>query len=195
MKKPQAALAFSMFGVAALIACSCGSTSSSVHEHTSFSKADSLTDAYLVLSDSVLQSWNRIVGSEIDKSRTLQDLIDDLDNAQLLTEEVRESFQIRMEQLEKIRFTQETISDSQVVQDYDVALQAIIDDLGKINVTGGSDPKAMLKYLQESSFINRISYDSLARSFNDFIQKNKTILKDLDTSNELSAKPLFVKIK
>jgi hypothetical protein len=181
--------------VTALFACAC-STSNSIHEHTRFSKADSLTDAYLVLSDSVLQSWNRIVVNEMDKSKTLQELIEDLDHAHLLTDELRESFEVRMDQLEKIRFTQETIEDQQIVQDYDVALQSIIDDISKIAKSPGSpDANAMFKYLQQNSFVNRLSYDSLARSFNEFVQKNKTALKDIETEKELDEKPLFVKIK
>src|SRR5688572_6562992 len=176
----------SLIGLAvmALFACAC-STSNSIQEHTRFSKADSLTDAYLVLSDSVLQSWNRIVGNEMDKSRTLQELIEDLDNAQLLTDELRESFAVRIDQLEKIRFTQETIGDWQIVQDYDLALQSLIDDIAKISKSPGPDANAMFKYLQENSFINRVSYDSLARTFNEFVQKNKATLKDIEMGQEL----------
>jgi hypothetical protein len=183
----------SLIGLAALaaIACAC-STSNSINEHTRFSKADSLTDAYLVLSDSLLQSWNRVVGNELDKSRTLQEIITELDRAKLLTEELRESFDVRIEQLEKIRFTQATIEDRQTVTDYDVAFQSIIDDISQL--TKSPSPTAF-QYLQESSLINRLSYDSLARSFNEFIQKNKNALKDIDAGTELEAKPVFVKIK
>lgn len=181
--------------VVALFACAC-STSNSIHEHTRFSKADSLTDAYLVLSDSVLQSWNRIVGNEVDKSRTLQELIDDLDNAQLLSDELRESFAVRVDQLEKIRFTQESIDDNQIVEDYDLALQSIVDDLSKLaNTPGSPDPRTMFKFLQENSVVNRQLYDSLARTFNEFVQKNKAALKDVEMGQELDEKPLFVKIK
>jgi hypothetical protein len=179
----------------ALLACAC-STSNSIQEHTRFSKADSLTDAYLVLSDSVLQSWNRIVGNEVDKTRTLQELISDLDNAQLLSDELRESFAVRIDQLEKIRFTQETIEDEQTVEDYDLALHSIIDDVAKITSAPGSpDPKAMFEYLLESSLVNRSMYDSLARTFNEFVQKNKAALKDIEMGQELDEKPVFVKIK
>ncbi|HZY82119.1 MAG TPA: hypothetical protein VFE50_21490 [Cyclobacteriaceae bacterium] len=182
----------SLMGIAvvAAFACACSSTSNSVHEHTSFSKADSLTDAYLVLSDSVLQSWNRIVGNEMDKSRTLQELIQDLDRANLLSDEIRESFQVRLEQLEKIRFTQQNIEIQQVVEDYDLAVQSIIDDIARISK---SDTKSVFGYLQQSSILNRMSYDSLARSFNEFLRENKSALKEV--SNELEAKPVFVKVK
>jgi hypothetical protein len=185
----------SLFGIAALAAAAfaCGS-SSSINEHssTTFSKADSLTDAYLVLSDSVLQSWNRVVSNEVDKSRTLQDIIHDLDNASMLTDELRESFQVRMEQLEKIRFTQQSIADPQIVEDYDIAFKSIVDDLSKLAKT--DENQAFLR-LEKNSFLNRISYDSLARSFNDFVQKNGQMLKDVNTNNELVAKPLFVNVK
>ena len=183
----------SLTGVTAVaaIACAC-STSNSIHEHAStFSKADSLTDVHLVLSDSVLQSWNRIVSTEMDKTRTLQEVIDDLDAATLLSDELRESFEVRMEQLEKIRFTQETVGDPQIVEDYDLAFQTLVNDLEKFTKDNGE-----FKFLQEHSITNRISYDSLARSFNMFIQKNKSMLKEVNTNNtELEAKPLFVNIK
>jgi hypothetical protein len=177
--------------VAAAFACAC-STSNSVNEHTSFSKADSLTDAYLELSDSVLQSWNRVVGNEMDKERTLEEIINDLDQAHLLTDELRESFQVRMDQLEKIRFTQETIANQQVVEDYDLAVQSIIDDLTRIS---DSDAETPFKFLLKNSYLNRASYDSLAKSFNDFVKENRDALKDINSSNELETKPVFVKIK
>jgi hypothetical protein len=187
----------SLIGLVALAALTCAcSTSNSVNEHTRFSKADSLTDAYLVLSDSLLQSWNRIVGTEMDKSRTLQEFIHDLDHANLLTEELRESFQVRIDQLDKIRFTQKTIDDQQTVQDYDLALQSIVNDVAQLSKSAsGPDARAMFKYLQENSLVNRLSYDSLAHTFNEFIRENRNVLKDLDTSTELDMKPVFVKIK
>ena len=176
----------------AAIACAC-STSNSIHEHTAtFSKADSLTDAYLVLSDSLLQSWNRIVSTEMDKARALQEIINDLDNASLLSDELRESFQVRMEQLEKIRFTQESIQDPQAVEDYDVAFQSIVNDITTVTK---DDANKMFGYLLQSSAVNRRSYDSLAGAFNQFVQENKSVLKEADTNNELDMKPLFVKIK
>jgi hypothetical protein len=181
----------SLMGIAVVTAFACAcSSSNSIHEHTSFSRADSLTDAYLVLSDSVLQSWNRIVGNEMDKTRTLQELIEDLDHANLLSDEVRESFQVRIEQLDKIRFTQENIEDEQVVEDYDLAVQSIIDDIARISNT---DTRAAFKYFQENSITNRMSYDSLARTFNEFLKENRNALKEV--GNELEAKPVFVKIK
>jgi hypothetical protein len=179
----------SLIGLAVLaaIACAC-STSNSIHEHTTFSKADSLTDAYLVLSDSVLQSWNRILSNEIDKSRSLQEIITDLDNASLLSDELRESFQVRMEQLEKIRFTQATIEDPQIVEDYDLAFQSIVDDLAKITK---DDTNSLFKYLQDHAEMNRLSYDKFARSFNEFLKEYRTVLEDINSNNELDAKPLF----
>src|ERR1041384_6256913 len=159
----------SLTGVAAVaaIACAC-STSNSIHEHTSsFSKVDSLTDAYLVLNDSVLQSWNRIVSTEMDKTRALEEIISDLDDASLLSDELRESFQVRMEQLQKIRFTQESIKDPQAVEDYDVAFQSIVNDLTRITK---DDANKLFQYLQENSTVNRLSYDSLANAFNSFVQ-------------------------
>ena len=174
------------------IACS---TSGTVHEHTSFSKADSLTDVYLVLNDSVLQSWNRIVGGEIDKTRTLQEIINDFNAANLLSEEMRESFQVRIDQLDRIRFTQETIVDPQVVEDYDLALQSLIDDLSELAAEGKKDPNNMFGYLRKNTLVNRVSYDSLARTFNQFIEQNRSVLEDMTSSNELRQKPLFVKGK
>jgi len=183
-----------LIGVAAVAAITCAcSTSNTIHEHTSsFSKADSLTDIYLVLNDSVLQSWNRIVSTEVDKARTLQEIIGDLDAASILSDELRESLQVRMEQLEKIRFTQESIKDPQAVQDYDVAFKSIVDDITRLTK---DDSEKMFGNLIISSSNNRLSYDKIANAFNAFVQKNKAMLKDVSTNNELEAKPLFVNIK
>ncbi len=182
-----------LIGIATLttlaIACS---SSSSIHERTNFSKADSLTDRYLVLSDSLLESWNKLVSNEIDKTRTLQEIVNDLDQANVLTPEMRESFQVRIDQLDKIRFSQQDIENEQLVEDYDLAVQSLVDDISHI---ARRDSKDLFEYFQKSTLLRRVSYDSLAKVFNDFVNKNRSTLDGLASESELEEKPMFATVK
>lgn len=183
----------SLIGIAIVsaLALAC-SSSSSIHEHTGFSKADSLTDRYLTLSDSLLESWNKLVSNEIDKSRAIQEIVNDLDESGLLSPEMRESFQVRIDQLDKIRFSQQDIQDEQLVEDYDVALKSLVKDISQV---ARPDSKDLFEYFEKSTLVRRVSYDSLAKTFNEFVKQNRSVLDGLASETELQEKPLFATAK
>lgn len=182
-------------GIVVLSAMSC-SSSSSIHERTNFSKTDSLTDAYLVLNDSLLQSWNRIVQDEIEKSRTLQELFNDLDEEHQLSEDIRTSILSRMEALDAMRFDQHDMIDPQVVEDYDKAWTSLVNDIASASKT--ASVKATIDWfdwMKKNTDRHRNYYDSLASTFNEFVSRNKSSLMEFNTENQLDPKPLFWETK
>lgn len=179
-------------GVFIFTICAC-STTSTVQEHTQFSRLDSLTETYLVLNDSILMSWNRIVSDELDKSKTFQELIDKIKEGGQTGGDEIESLQLRILQLDRIRFNQKNMDQPHVVEEYDKACVAIVNDLIS-NTTPMSEAISTRDWFESArlaAYTRRAYYDSLAAEFNTFVVKHKATLRDLGPTTQLDVKPMF----
>ncbi len=174
----------------------CGS-SGNIQERTQFTRLDSLTDEYLVLQDSVLQSWNRVVKTETDRSRVLKALVQQL--AHSANSPTIESLQTQVAQLEKIRFTPKSISNPHVVDEYDEACKNLLEHIHQLSEKAGAlaHSEDFMQQVQSAeraslkSFFQRARYDSLASSFNAFVESNWNELKEIERNAHLERKPLF----
>jgi hypothetical protein len=173
------------------------SSSSNLQEKTKFTKLDSLTDTYLVYQDSLLQSWSLMVKTENEKAKSLQEIFNDLAPG-LTDKQLVASFQTRIDQLERIRFTQKSLGNIHVVDEYDHALESILKDLEVLHEkargidTGNLvDHVEWIKKAQIRSGLQRYRYDSIAYSFNKFLESNKNYLEDIERNIHLENKPLF----
>lgn len=174
------------------LVCAC-STTTTVQEKTHFSRLDSLTDTYLALNDSLLTSWNRVVRDEIDKSKTFQELIDKIKaNGETGAREV-EALQMRILQLDRIRFNQKNMDQPHVVEEYDKACVAIVNDLiAKTSpMEEAVSTRDWFEEFRAANYARRAYYDSLAEAFNTFVRQHRTTLKDLGPTTQLDEKPLF----
>jgi hypothetical protein len=181
-----------LFGLGLIIFAASCSTSSTLHERTQFSRTDSLTEIYLVLQDSLLQSWNRIVSMEMSRNETLGNIINDLQRSTVITEEEWTGYQASLEQLERIRFTQKNMIDPHVIEEYDKASTELVKQISLLSIESARLQKAAsdLESYHASNLQHRLTYDSIAREFNTFIQNNSTDLS-LDSNLRLEKKPLF----
>lgn len=177
-----------------LLACS---SSNNFQEKTNFTHLDSLTDTYLILQDSVLQSWNRVLKAESEKSKTLQTLLSELSRDREVDAFVLSSLHDQLNQLEKIRFTPKTLGNPHVVTEYDRACSLIVQQLQELSATKMKDASegfqgALLWFgeMQGSSLTHRAYYDSLASVFNDFIEAHRAELGEIE-HKPLDSKPLF----
>jgi hypothetical protein len=180
----------------AILGCS---SSHSLQERTKFTHLDSLTDTYLTLQDSVLQSWNRVLKLESDKSKTLQELISQVTSGSGIEPGMVESLKTQLAQLEKIRFNTSTLSNPHVVNEYDQACQSLVQALVELakTRTDFAPPHSFvsdihwMEKVDRLSFVQRNYYDSLAQAFNRFVEANRTALKEIERSGHLDTKPLF----
>jgi hypothetical protein len=179
-------------GLVIIMAGASCSSSSTLHERTHFSRADSLTEVYLVLQDSLLQSWNRIMRTELDRSAALNSIIDNMQRTTLINDEEWKAYRSTLEQLERIRFTQRSMNDPHVIEEYDKACSELVRQLTVLSIASAQMQKAadQLASFNESNVYYRRYYDSLAYEFNTFIQVNSVDLS-LDSNLQLEKKPMF----
>jgi len=173
-------------------ATSC-SSSTTVHERTHFSRTDSLTDIYLVFQDTLLQSWNRVIRFEMDRQAALSMMIDRLQHATIIDNAQTEAYYANLNQIERIRFTQKSMTDPHVIEEYDKAYEELLRQI--TSVPGASAQlEATVEQIESFDLFNahyRQYYDSVAIEFNTFIKVNWSDLKELDSGVPLEQKPLF----
>ena len=180
----------------ALVACSGGKTSG---EKTAFTKIDSLTETYLTLQDSMLQSWNVMMKDENEKIIAIHELLhamigdESFDKSQIITMEQR------LIQLERIRFTQKTMANPHLVDEYDFASSSLITEI--LSLTESNPTFTSSKGLQnlvdkirnsdQRVMAYRADYDSITGVFNAFLDSNKDYLKEIDENSVHEKRPLF----
>jgi hypothetical protein len=169
------------------------------HSLPVFTKTDSLTDTYLALKDSMLQSWNVMINDDNQKIEAMNDLLHELMVSGATSPELLKSFRERLEQLKNTRYTQKTMSNEDIVDEYDFASNALVSEL--ITLTESQKQFAYNTTLQKLTDYIRISdqrvnryreqYDQVTVQYNTFIEQNKNMLRDVDPDSFLEKKPLF----
>jgi hypothetical protein len=168
-------------------------------EQSNFTKADSLTETYLVLQDSLLQSWNVMIKDEDEKNKAMHQLIHLLLASPEFEKDGLVSLEQRLEQLERIRFSQKTISNPDVVEEYDFASNSLISELlSQIEASSNLHENSQLQYLVDKIKISdqrvalyRSEYDSVASAYNLFLEEYKTYLQEIDLNINQEKRPLF----
>ena len=182
--------------IGGLVACG-GKTSG--EKGGDFTKIDSLTETYLTLQDSMFQSWNVMVNDENEKIRSMHELLHTLLSLQPYDKNQLISLEKRLEQLERIRFTQKTMSNPHVVEEYDFASNSLISEI--ITMTE-SDPQFStsnelqtlvdrIRVADQRVTIYRSDYDAATAEFNNFIEKYEDYLKEIDQNTHPQKRPLF----
>ena len=163
-----------------------------------FTRIDSLTEAYLSLQDSMLHTWNVMMKDENEK----------LENVGLLLQELKttgqdqariESLEQRLEQLGRIRFTQKTMVNPHVVEEYDFASNSLIAEVisiaeGVPNFQQNTKLQQLTDWVKSADQrvpIYREEYDAVVENFNQFLDKAKPYLHEIDEKNTGEKKVLF----
>jgi hypothetical protein len=103
-----------------------------VSEKTEFTKVDSLTDTYLALQDSMLWAWNMMINDDNIKIKAMHNLAHRLMVFGQSDKDVLISLEQRLEQLSHLRYSQKTMANEDVVEEYDFASQSLISELTSI---------------------------------------------------------------
>ncbi len=164
-----------------------------------FSKADSLTEIFLSLQDSMLASWNAMINDDNTKVKAMRHLLHELS---VSNPEKRDELRVlegRVDGLVSLRYDQQTMSDSEIVSEYDFASNSLVSEL--VSLAESQQEFAYNNTLQKlvdniraaDQRVNnyREDYDGIALRFNNFIEENHSLLKDTDEKSFLEKKPLF----
>lgn len=164
----------------------------------SFTRADSLTETYLALQDTMLQVWNTMIHDDNRKIRTMEHLLHELTISNPEKRKELHHFEEQLEALASMRYDQRSMSDAGLVIEYDFASNTLVKEL--ISLAEAQREFAYNPTLQKlvdsiraaDQRVNnyRAEYDHIARTFNRFIERNRHTLEEID-DNHIAKRPLF----
>lgn len=195
MKKSGVKLLF-ICSVTALASCTIKTTVRETHNYT---QIDSLTETYLNLQDSLLITWNVMVKDENEKLRSMHELLHSMTISDVFDKSQLMALEQRLEQVELIRFNQKTMSNQHVVEEYDFASNSLITEIVSLAETNSAfvqkkELLSLIDYIkvadQRVNFY-RSDYDFIAQKFNQFVEKNKVHMREIDENSSNDKRPLF----
>lgn len=180
-----------------LAVCSCEKRQK--YEQTQFSKADSLTETYLALQDSMLQAWNIMIHDDNRKIKAMQHLVQEMMISYPEKKEALSMNEARLDDLVTSRYDANSMSDPQLVSEYDFASGSLVNELISLaeSAKGFAFNTKLQKLVDEiraaDQRVNnyRNAYDRFAGEYNRFIERNRSMLKEIARDSSLETKPLF----
>jgi hypothetical protein len=165
--------------------------------HTTFTKADSVTDSYLSLQDSVLRSWNMMIHNDNQKIKTLRNLLHELQVTS--SKDSLGVYEEKLDQLKALRYDQETMADPGVIETYDLSSQQLTSELMRLaedrSEFGYNTTLQILvkevRIADQRMTLLRLEYDAITKMFNAFLQANKIYLSEISQKDSLELLPLF----
>jgi hypothetical protein len=168
-------------------------------ERNDFTKADSLTETYLALQDTMLEVWNTMIHDDNRKIKAMHSLLHELGVSNPEKRDDLEDYKTRLDELVSMRYDQHSMSDAEIVTQYDFASNSLVTELVSLAEAQTQFPyNTTLQKLVDSirsadeRVMNyRLEYDEVASRFNHFIERNQNQLDDIDLDSFLEKKPLF----
>jgi hypothetical protein len=175
----------------------CGKNSDT--DQTTFTKVDSLTDVYLSLQDSMLQSWNVMINDDNQKIETMHNLLHELMITSPDESDALNIYEEQLDQMTELRYTQKSMGDEDLIEEYDFASNSLVIEL--ISLAESQKEFAYNTKLQKLVEDIRIAdqrvsnyrqdYDDITMRYNQFLKTNHLYLKDISQADSLEMKPLF----
>ncbi|HEX8037710.1 MAG TPA: LemA family protein [Chryseosolibacter sp.] len=165
----------------------------------SFSKADSLTETFLTLQDSMVASWNAMISDDDTKIKAMHHLLHQLSVLNPASRDELKVFEGRVDGLVSLRYDQRTMSDTEIVSEYDFASNALVSELVSLAESQPefTSDKALQKLVDDIRDADlrvdnyRDEYDANASRLNQFIEENGIYLKATEEKSFLEKRPLF----
>jgi hypothetical protein len=177
----------------------CGCGDSRRDNHPNFTKTDSLTDTYLNLKDSMLETWNTMINDDNQKIKAMHNLLHELKVSNPVMRDQLKSYEERLERLVHSRYTQKSMGNADVVEEYDFASNSLVGELvslaeSQTQFTYNTTLQKLVETIRtaDQRVDNyRTEYDRIATQFNQFIDENKKWLIEIDQDSFMEKKPLF----
>ena len=161
------------------------SCSTRQRESEAFSQEDFVTESYLAYQDSMVQSWNMMISDDNEKLASLQSLVDELQKVEHSEDQPSlEKFEQRLRQLHHIRYTQKSMANMDVIEEYDFASTALVREIvsaAELSTTFPENPRLQLlvdqvRMAEERVENYRADYDDLVGHYNSFLDQHRTDL-------------------
>lgn len=179
------------------VACSCDHKPKS--DGVQFTKLDSLTEQYLNLKDHMLETWNAMINDDNQKLEAMSNLLHELIVSNPQKRDELKTFEERLVQLRNSRYTQKTMANMDVVEEYDFASKALVNELitlaeSQRQYSYNTTLQKLVETIRSSEERvenYRLEYDTIAEEYNRFIEQHRAALKEIDEDTFLEKKPLF----
>lgn len=168
-------------------------------DQTTFTKADSLTDLYLSLQDSMLQSWNIMINDDNQKVKAMHNLLHELMVTSSDEDDQLNSYEKQLEYLIKLRYNQKSMANEDLIEEYDFASNVLVTEL-----ISQAESKAEFAYnttlqklvdeirmADQRVNLYREDYDAITAKYNTFLEANRKYLDEINLTDSLEVKPLF----
>lgn len=198
MKSKRLLPLFFVAGWMPILFMQCGNKSDAP-EQISFTHADSVTEVYLMLEDSLHDTWNMMLGDDNEKIKAMKSLVHELKIGTQYTPEELAALEARIDQLVKIRYTPKTIGNTDVVDEYDFASNSLVTELISMaeSLTSFSYNTTIQKLVEQVRSADlrvnnyRADYDSIALAYNRFIEQHTESIKEATDSDTIMKKATF----
>jgi hypothetical protein len=105
----------------------------------------------------------------------------------------------RLEQLTRMRFTQKSMANTDVIEEYDFATASLVSELlaeatSKREFAYNPTLQRLVETIHiadERTSNYRFEYDSIVAAYNDFVEQNKAFLLENDPTISIDKKPVF----
>lgn len=185
-------------GLLPILFIQCGSKNEPAEE-MGYTHADSVTEVFLMLQDSLHDTWSMMVSDDNEKIKAMKSLVHEMKIGTQFTPEKLAALEERIDQLSKIRYTPKTMSNADVVEEYDFASNSLVTELVSMaeSLSSFSYNTTIQKLVEQirSSDLRvenyRADYDSIASAYNRFIEKHATSIKEVTENDTVVKKALF----
>jgi hypothetical protein len=186
-----------LFSCAGILLINCGKKAEI--SQPAFTKADSLTDFYLTLQDSMLQSWNVMINDDNQKIKAMHNLLHELMITSTSQDDQLHAYEEELDHLMFLRYDQKSIANEDIIEEYDFASNLLVTELIS---KAESKPEfayntTLQKLVEEIRLADqrvnlyREDYDVITAKYNAFLEKNRSYLNEINQNDSLETRPLF----
>ena len=186
-----------LFFCAGIVLVNCGKKAEITHP--TFTKADSLTDLYLSLQDSVLQSWNVMINDDNQKVKAMHNLLHELMITSSNQDDQLDAYEEQLEHLIELRYNQKSMANEDLIEEYDFASNLLVTEL--ITQAESKPEFAYNTTLQKLAEEIRVAdqrvnlyreeYDAITFKYNTFLERNRNYLSEITQKDSIELRPLF----
>lgn len=168
-------------------------------EEMGYTHADSITEVYLMLQDSLHDTWNMMLRDDNEKIKAMKGLVHEMEIGTHFTPEKLAVLEERIDQLLNIRYTPKTMRNVDVVEEYDFASNSLVTELISMaeslsSFSYNTTIQKMVEQIRSSDLrVNnyRADYDSVAMAYNRLIEEHTTSIKEIANTDTVMKKALF----
>jgi hypothetical protein len=147
----------------------------------------------------MLQVWNTMMYDDHQKVKAMHGLLRELAFSDPEKKEELNSYQERLDHLGSLRYNQKTMSDPDLVAEYDFASNSLVTDL----ISMAQEQAVLTRNTHLQKLVDNIraadqrvdnyreAYDIIAGRYNRFIERNHDMLQETEGHSALQKQPLF----